>query len=54
MRGEIQRTFDGGSYETKSSEMLWRQWDWANGERYPDLKMPDVKFARVLFEKKGL
>jgi hypothetical protein len=33
---------------------IWKCWDRAKGEKYPDLKIPEVRFAKLGFKEKGL
>jgi hypothetical protein len=44
---EIQRHYSRDS-------TIWKCWDRAKGEKYPDLKIPEVRFAKLGFKEKGL
>jgi hypothetical protein len=37
----------------ESDSTLWRRWDSRAGEKYPDLKSSEIRFAEVIFMDKG-
>jgi hypothetical protein len=44
---------DIGRRRRESDSTLWRRWDSKAGEKYPDLKSSEIRFAKVIFMDKG-